>query len=205
MKLYSVEALFGKQGTGFVFDCGDGVRLFGMPGVGGAFKAGVLWPDTDFSGAVALDGEARGGLMSRIVKSALSKRTEGEFAAAYAETLRFFTALGSSLECSWVQIHLLDRGVIYADEDGTRRTVAGNSLADSAVANAVMKKSGRELEGWREVHRANLRARGEECELHARMMSEGPDMLYPWTKEDAEDCAAFYTEGHWLADRGENP
>ena len=205
MKLYSVEALFGKQGTGYVFDYGDGVRLFGMPGLGGAFKAGVLWPDTDFSEAVALDGEARSSLMSRIVKSALSKRTEDEFAAACAETLRFFAALGSSLECSWVQIHLLDRGVVYADRDGTRRTVAGNSLADSMVAGAVLKKSGTALEGWRGVHRANLAARGAECELHRRMMSEGPDVLYPWTKEDAEDCAAFYTEGHWLADRGENP
>ena len=121
MKLYSVEALFGKQGTGFVFDCGDGVRLFGVPGLGGAFKAGVLWPDTDFSGAVALDGEARGGLMRRIVKSALSKKTEDEFAAAYAETLRFFAALGSSAERLWVQLHLMNRGVVYADRDGTRR------------------------------------------------------------------------------------
>ena len=205
MKLYSVEALFGKQGTGYVFDYGDCVRLFGMPGVGGAFKAGILWPDMDFSAAEALDSEARGSLMSRIVKSALSKRTEDEFAAAYAETLRFFAALGSSLECSWVQIHLLDRGVMYADEDGMRRTLAGNILADGMVAGAVLKKSGTALEGWWEVHRANLAARGVECELHRRMMSEGPDVLYPWTKEDAEDCAAFYTEGHWLADRGENP
>ena len=205
MKLYSVEALFGKQGTGYVFDYGDGVRLFGVPGLGGAFKAGVLWPDTDFSEAEALDGEARGSLMRRIVKSALSKRTEGEFAAACAETLRFFTALGSSLECSWVQIHLLGRGVVYADRDGTRRTLAGNSLADSMVADAILKKSGAAWKGWAEVHRANFKAYGEERELCVKMTSEGPDVLYPWTKEDAEDCAAFYTEGHWLADRGENP
>ena len=59
MKLYSVEALFGKQGVGYVFDGGDGVRLIGMSGVGGEFRAGVLWPDADFS-AAALEGEARG-------------------------------------------------------------------------------------------------------------------------------------------------
>lgn len=173
-----------------------------MPGVGGAFRAGVLWPDMDFSAAEALDGEARGGLMSRIVKSALSKRTEGEFAAAYAETLRFFTALGSSAECLWVQLHLMNRGVVYADRGGTRRALAGNSLVDSAVASAMLKKSGTALEGWREVHRANLKARDEECKLCGRMISEGLDALYPWTKEDAEDCAALYAEGHWLADRG---
>ena len=69
----------------------------------------------------------------------------------------------------------------------------------------MLKTSGAAREGWREVHRANLKARGEECELCGRMISEGPDALYPWTKEDAEDCAAFYTEGHWLAAPGETP
>jgi len=205
MKLYSIEALFGKQGTGYVFDDGDGIRLLGMSGIGGDFRAGVIWPNVDFSASEAIGREARGDLMRRIVKWVLSKKTEAEFTAAYAEMLRFFTALGSSMECSWVQLHLMDCGVVYVDREGKRQTLAKNRLADRMVADAMLKKSGTAWDDWREVHKANLNAHGEECELHRKMMSEGSDMLYPWTKQDAEDCAAAYTDGHWLAVRGENP